>query len=127
LSVASSVSPACDRGLSEQSENTLDSDSKLSLSFQSKLVRSPPNTSSITSSVSQYLEKDKHNTSAEDHVSSGHRSEGSPAAPPVLPRASKSISKNRPNNAEQDMFSEHFDVSFTLYSNHFSSLLEIIY
>jgi hypothetical protein len=96
-----------DRILSEQSENTLDSDSKLSLSFQSKLVRSPPNTSSNSSSITRQTEKP--NTAEEEQ---DRKSEESNVTPFPISSSEKSAAKIKPNNAEQDMFSEHFDVSF---------------
>lgn len=121
MSVASSLSPSAgggDRILSEQSENTLDSDSKLSLSFQSKLVRSPPNTSNGNSTAPErQTEKEKGNAVEEDVVSSGRRSPESNSiitTPFPLASSEKINAISKPNNAEQDMFSEHFDVSIEI-------------
>ena len=105
--------------MSEQSENTLDSDSKLSLSFQSKLLQSPPNHSSNSSlrQVEKFNSTNNNDSQAEEE--SGLKSESNSASFPVPAESKdqpKSKSKNRNEvNAEQDMFSEHFDVSLFLY------------
>lgn len=106
-SKSSIVSPSESRVLSEQSEITLDSDSKLSNSVQFKLLQSPQNSLSKTN----------------DTTSSAHRNFGEVAKqkndthpnspPPSEASINTSTRKDKSGRsvAEQDMFSEHFDVS----------------
>lgn len=95
-SIASS--PYGNRVLSEQSENTLDSDSRLSLSVQSKLLQSPSNS----------FENNKGNDSA-GRNNNNHEESKSDDQEGEQKQPAKA--KNQEIYAGQDMFSEHFDVS----------------
>jgi hypothetical protein len=101
----SSVSPES-RVLSEQSEITLDSDSKPN-SVQSKLLQSPQNSTFKTS-----------DSSNNDHRSFGDIAEAEvelnkdDPQRPKSPILSETNVRKEKSFAEQDMFSEHFDVSF---------------
>lgn len=110
----SSVSPAESRVLSEQSEKTLDSDSKLSNSFHSKLLPSPPNSSfkngESTEVSSSSARKVEGNGSINDLGNETSRNEAAELG--SVPKKKRPDTAPQDIFAEQDMFSEHFDVSF---------------
>ena len=94
-------SPSEGRILSEQSENTRDSDS-FSLSVQSKLLQSPPNSFDLDKSKGRPESNDKkRNEEKHKGTSTRARSKSPPA---------KEEGKSKAPAQEQDMFSEHFDV-----------------
>ncbi|ODM96218.1 Serine/threonine-protein kinase prp4 [Orchesella cincta] len=101
----SSASPAESRVVSEQSEKTLDSDSKLSDSFHSKLLQSPPNSSPKRESS---LADRKVDEEEGEQAKNGESSKNGTSE-----KSSTQARKGRPAQqdifAEQDMFSEHFD------------------
>lgn len=100
----SSVSPSDSRVLSEQSEITLDSDSKLSNSVQSKPFQSPQNSVSKTSDTSNSAHRNFGEIADDDVHKELHKKSSEPVA-----------RKEKPKFTEQDMFSEHFDVSFKYF------------
>lgn len=110
----SSMSPTESRVLSEQSEKTLDSDSKLSNSLHSKLLQSPPNSSHQngedpeTTTSSGKIKDGETDTEISDKSKNGN-SENTQKA-----QSSRIRSAHQDIFAEQDMFSEHFDVSLDI-------------
>jgi hypothetical protein len=112
----SSMSPTESRVYSEQSENTLDSDSKLSNSVQFKLLQSPQNS---------FIQQKSNNSCHQGEMkSTDDDREADDKNDQVLVQSEKNPStetarreKGRSSDifAEQDMFSEHFDVSLLFY------------
>lgn len=104
-----SVSPAESRVLSEQSEITLDSDSKLCNSVQSKQLQSPQNSISKASDTSSSATRNFGEIAKLKELDEqGTENENTAAAAPIVPKARP---KTQDMFAEQDMFSEHFEVS----------------
>ncbi|CAL8072107.1 unnamed protein product [Orchesella dallaii] len=104
----SSASPAESRVVSEQSEKTLDSDSKLSDSFHSKLLQSPPNSSPKRESslTDRKTDEDESETQAKNGENSKN---GTSEKNVTQSRKGRPASMQQDIFAEQDMFSEHFD------------------
>lgn len=117
----SSVSPSESRVLSEQSEITLDSDSKLSNSVLSKPLQSPQNSVSKTRNSSSIIQQRNFGEVAAIEENKD-KEQPTPTKSPQNPEPSVPRKNKKQSFAEQDMFSEHFDVSISLFIFEFNTV-----